>query len=111
MDIAEWRQQIDALDRQLIEILNERCRCAQEIGHLKRGQQLPVYEPDREKTIYDNVVRLNQGPLSDRALRHIYERIIDEMRAIQKYEALADEAGKPAKNSASAGRPGGEPEA
>jgi len=109
MDIAEWRQQIDALDRQLVEILNERCRCAQEIGHLKRGRQLPVFEPDREKTIYANVVRLNEGPLSDRALRHIYERIIDEMRAIQKYEALTEDTGNTGKNSASAGRPGGEP--
>ncbi|MHB8736535.1 MAG: chorismate mutase [Terriglobales bacterium] len=108
MDIAEWRQQIDALDRQLVEILNERCRCAQEIGHLKRGQALPVYEPDREKTIYDNVARLNQGPLSTRALRHIYERIIDEMRAIQKYEALTDDTSAAGKHSASAGRPGGD---
>jgi len=86
MDIAEWRRKIDELDRKLVELLNERARCAREIGRLKQNTDLPVYEPDREKVIYENVHRANGGPLPDRELTRIYERLIDVMRKIQKEE-------------------------
>ncbi len=95
MDIAEWRVKIDALDRQLVELLNQRCRCAMEIGVLKRGSDLPIYEPLREKQVLAQVAKTNTGPLSDRALQHIFERIIDEMRTIQKTEALGEKAASP----------------
>jgi hypothetical protein len=45
-----------------------------------------VYEPDREKVIYANVRAANKGPLPDIELTHIYERIIDVMRALQRNE-------------------------
>ena len=86
MDIADWRKKIDEIDRRLVELLNERARCAQEIGRLKRGTNQPVYEPDREKVIHENVHRANRGPLADRDLIMIYERLIDVMRKIQKDE-------------------------
>jgi chorismate mutase-like protein len=86
MDIAEWRKKIDELDRRLVELLNQRAQAAQEIGRLKRNTQMPVYEPDREKLIFENVSRHNSGPLPDHDLKKIYERIIDVMRAIQREE-------------------------
>jgi chorismate mutase-like protein len=86
MDIAEWRTKIDELDRKLVEMLNQRARCAQEIGRLKRGTKQPVYEPEREKVIFENIHRANSGPLQDRDLNMIYERLIDVMRKIQKEE-------------------------
>ena len=86
MDIADWRKKIDELDGKLVELLNERARCAQEIGRLKRGTNQPVYEPEREKVIHENVRRANRGPLADRDLTMIYERLIDVMRKIQKEE-------------------------
>lgn len=86
MDIADWRKKIDELDLRLVELLNERARAAQEIGRLKRNTSMPIYEPDRERTIFENVRRANQGPLPDGELRHVYERIIDVMRNIQKLE-------------------------
>jgi chorismate mutase-like protein len=88
MDIAEWRKQIDEIDRKLIALLNERAKAAHEIGKLKRNTQMPIYEPDREKLIFENVRRTNQGPLSDRDLTQIFERIIDIMRNIQKEEIV-----------------------
>ena len=84
MTIEELRIRIDALDRQLVELLSERARAAQTIGNLKAATSLPVYEPEREKTIYANVRAANKGPLPDIELTHIYERIIDVMRALQK---------------------------
>src|SRR5438067_13371304 len=86
MDIAEWRKKIDAVDKQIIRLLNERARAAQEIGRLKRNTDMPIYEPDREKVIYENVRRENEGPLPDLEVTHIYERIIDVMRKLQKEE-------------------------
>lgn len=86
MDIESWRKRIDELDVRLVELLNQRAQCAVEIGRLKRHTNLPVYEPDREKVILDNVCRINQGPLAGTDLKRVYERIIDVMRAIQKLD-------------------------
>ena len=47
--LAEWRDRIDDLDRQLVALLSQRARCAQAIGELKRSTDLPIYEPNREK--------------------------------------------------------------
>ena len=86
MNIIEWRKKIDDLDRKMVELLNERARAAQEIGRLKRNSDLPIYEPQREQKIFENVRGANRGPLPDAELQHIFERIIDVMRAIQKQE-------------------------
>jgi chorismate mutase len=90
MTIEELRVRIDELDRQLVELLSERARAAQRIGHLKAATSLPVYEPNREKIIYANVREANKGPLPDIELTHIYERIIDVMRALQRNELASE---------------------
>ena len=92
MTLEELRAQIDALDRQLVELLSERARAALMIGHLKVKTSLPVYEPAREKVIYQNVRAANKGPLPDIELTHIYERIIDVMRALQRNELASERA-------------------
>ncbi len=86
MTLEELRLRIDELDRQLVELLNERARAAQMVGHLKTATSLPVYEPAREKVVLANVRAANKGPLPDIELTHIYERIIDVMRALQRDE-------------------------
>ena len=84
MDIADWRKKIDEVDRQLVELLSVRARAAVEIGALKRNTNLPIYEPERERTVFENVQKLNQGPLPGREMVRIFERIMDVMRNIQK---------------------------
>jgi chorismate mutase len=86
MDITSWRKQIDELDRRLVELLNQRAQAAHEIGKLKRVAGMPIYEPDREQTVFENVRRGNPGPLADHDLLNIYERIMDIMRQIQQEE-------------------------
>ncbi len=86
MDIADWRKKIDELDRQLVDLLSQRAQVAHEIGRVKRSQSLPIYEPDRERTVFDNVRKVNKGPLPDRDLLAIFERIMDMMRKIQQEE-------------------------
>jgi chorismate mutase len=95
MDIETLRRKIDELDRQLVILISERAAAAQEIGRLKRATDLPVYEPNRERVIFENVRTHNPGPLPDSELVHIYERIVDVMRALQRNE-LASRPGPPA---------------
>jgi chorismate mutase-like protein len=90
MTLEELRNQIDILDRQLVDLLSERARAAQMVGHLKAATSLPVYEPAREKVVYANVRAANKGPLPDIELTHIYERIIDVMRALQRNELASE---------------------
>jgi len=86
MTLEELRKQIDELDRQLVALLSRRAEAALEAGRLKAATSLPIYEPAREKVIYENVRAANQGPLPDIELTHIFERIIDVMRALQRNE-------------------------
>jgi chorismate mutase-like protein len=88
MDIADWRRKIDEIDQQLVEILNRRAEAAQEIGRLKRKSSMPIYEPDRERIVLEQVQQGNHGPLEHRHLIQIYERIMDVMRNIQKEEIV-----------------------
>ena len=91
MDISDWRKKIDELDLKLAALLNERAATAIEIGRLKRNTSLPIYEPEREREVIANVQRNNAGPLSERDLGQIYERIMDVMRSVQKHEIVPDE--------------------
>jgi len=86
MDIADWRTKIDEIDRKLVELLSERAEAAHQIGKLKRTAGLPIYEPDRERHVFQHTQAANRGPLPDRDLQRIYERIIDVMRHIQQEE-------------------------
>jgi chorismate mutase len=90
MDISDWRKQIDELDRKLVELLNQRAGAAIEIGRLKRNTDLPIYEPEREREVIANAQKFNGGPLAERDLAQIYERIMDVMRSIQKHEIVPD---------------------
>jgi chorismate mutase-like protein len=92
MNISDWRDRIDELDRKLVDLLNDRASAAREIGLLKRDNQTPIYEPDREKQIFQNVRANNRGPLPDQDLQHIYERIIDVMRKLQREQAQPPQA-------------------
>jgi chorismate mutase len=82
--LAACRDEIDHLDRRLVALLNERTAVVERIGQAKKEAQLPVYEPSRENAVYANIAASNAGPLSNDALQRIFERIIDEMRKVQK---------------------------
>ena len=90
MTLADLRRQIDELDRKLVELLNERSKCALEIGKLKQEQHLPLYQPDREKEVLQNAEHNNRGPLSNAAIRRLFERIIDEARSAERLAMHTD---------------------
>jgi chorismate mutase len=85
--IDELRQRIDEIDEQLVRLLNARAECALAIGREKRVLGLEVYQPAREKDVLEHVQTINQGPLDDRAVKRLFERVIDEARRLER---LAD---------------------
>jgi chorismate mutase-like protein len=82
--LAECRQRIDAVDIQILALLNERTRIVEEIGRIKQQHSLPIYEPRREDDVFRNVITNNPGPLPGEAVKRVFERIIDEMRTVQR---------------------------
>jgi chorismate mutase len=84
MNLSDWRRRIDEIDKKLVELLNERSQCALEIGKLKQKAKIPLYQPDRENEVIENAERNNPGPLTDAAIRRLFERIIDEARAAER---------------------------
>jgi chorismate mutase-like protein len=82
--LEEYRVVIDQIDRRIVELLNRRTEMVECIGRVKRESQMPVYEPRREDQVFANIADANQGPIGQEAVRRIFERIIDEMRGIQR---------------------------
>jgi chorismate mutase len=81
---------VDDVDRRIVALLNERTRVVENIGRVKRQTNLPIYEPKREDQVFANISASNRGPLTEEAVRRIFERIIDEMRMIQRVWMKSD---------------------
>ena len=91
MSIDDWRNRIDEIDRKLVDLLNERSRCAIEIGRLKKTMNMGVYDPEREREVIDRVRQENHGPLDNDGLQRLFERVIDECRRIERKESAKEE--------------------
>jgi chorismate mutase len=92
--IDSHRESIDSIDRQLVQLLNERAKHAVEIGKMKKELGVPVYDPDRETEIFRNLEKANTGPLTANAVQRLFERIIDESRRIERDSAHLTDDGK-----------------
>ena len=93
--LAQLRERIDAVDLRILELLNHRTVIVEEIGRIKQGAQLPIYEPKREDQVFENVTSHNHGPLSPDAVKRVFERIIDEMRTVQRIRMEQATDGEP----------------
>src|SRR5690348_10796929 len=91
MSVEDWRRKIDEIDRKLVELLNERSRCVLEIGKLKKQDGSPLYQPDRERQVLAAAEQANRGPLSEAAIRRLFERNPDEARTVER-TVMHDEA-------------------
>jgi chorismate mutase/prephenate dehydratase len=84
MGLDEWRTRIDDLDRRLLGLLAQRAALALEIGRAKRAAGVPVFVPEREQEILDELTRLNPGPLPAEAVRAIWSEILSASRSLQR---------------------------
>ena len=90
MDIDAIRIKINQLDDELLRIFNERAALALEIGHIKKQLDLPIYDPKREKLIFERMKQENPGPLGNDAIVRLFERVIDESRSLERARARKD---------------------
>jgi len=93
-EIDELRHRIDVIDDQLVRLLNVRVACALEIGRLKHDAGLPIFQPEREKQVLEQVRKSAadlSGPLEAEAVVRIFERVIDEARRAERIAATGSE--------------------
>jgi chorismate mutase/prephenate dehydratase len=82
--LADLRTRINALDAQLVKILNERCELVVEVGRHKRSAGLPVYAPHREAEVLERAIRESAGPLPERTLEAIYRELMSGSFTLQQ---------------------------
>ena len=93
--LDDLRKDIDRVDEVLVRLLNERARCACEIGKIKKEQNVEVYQPEREKQVLEHVRSIAaEGPLDPEAIARLFERIIDEARRLERRVVHGESAEK-----------------
>jgi len=82
--LEELRRRIDALDSQIVPLLNARAQIVVEVGKLKQQSGVPIYAPDREKAVLERVRTINKGPLANRSLEAVYRELMSGSFALEK---------------------------
>ncbi len=83
------REQIDAIDAQLLALLNQRARVAQDVGHVKAETNAPVFRPEREAQVLSRIAESNPGPLAAADLQSIFREVMSACRALEKRVSVA----------------------
>src|SRR6478609_6308389 len=83
------REQIDAIDAQILDLLSRRAKLAQEVGHVKAETNAPVFRPEREAQVLRGVAERNPGPLKDADVQTIFREIMSACRALEKRVSVA----------------------
>ncbi len=89
MNLDELRERIDAVDAEIVALLNERAQCAKQIGEIKRSENAAYYVPERERAVFDKLKQRNAGPLPDTALQSIYREVMSAVRSLEKATTVA----------------------
>jgi len=92
--LDDWRSQIDALDTELLRLLNQRAAIACEIAKIKVASGLPAYDGNRERQVLARVVEKNTGPLDEQSVTEIFSGIIRETRRLGT-QRMQEAASKP----------------
>lgn len=84
--LPELRAQIDAIDEQILQLLNQRAHCAQEVARTKlaQGEQGSFYRPDREALVLRRIQELNQGPLANATVMRFFRELMSACLALEK---------------------------
>jgi len=83
------REQIDAIDAQLLDLLSQRARLAQEVGHVKAETNAPVFRPEREAQVLRGVADRNPGPLKNAEVQTIFREVMSACRSLEKRVTVA----------------------
>ncbi len=89
MNIPEHRKAIDALDEQIVKLLNERTKHVLGIGEIKLKAGEEIYAPHRERQVFQRVCKQNSGPITNESLRAIYREIMSSALSLEKSMTIA----------------------
>lgn len=89
MNLTELRNQIDAVDDELLQLLNQRMEYVQKVGDLKRTSNTLIYRPEREKQIIDRLTNQSKGLLKRNAIESIFTEIFAVSRNLELPERVA----------------------
>lgn len=87
--LAGLRQQIDALDRQLLQLLNQRAHLAEQVGDIKRAEGSPFFRPDRVAQVLEKIQQTNLGPLKNNHVAAIWREIMSACLALEAPQRVA----------------------
>ena len=87
--LTPLRTRIDAIDKQILDLLSQRAGVAQEVGHIKAETNAPVFRPEREMQVLRNAAERNPGPLADGDVQTIFREIMSACRALEKRVTVA----------------------
>jgi monofunctional chorismate mutase len=85
LDLDELRRSIDAVDQQILKLLHDRVRLVMKVGEYKRENDIPVYDANRERDLFDRLGKAAEPPLDAETARSIFQRIVDECRRIEHH--------------------------
>ena len=88
-DLASLRVQIDALDQELLALLNKRAHVAEQVGEVKRREGSPFYRPDRVAQVIAKIQGRNPGPLKDGHVAAIWREIMSACLALESPQRVA----------------------
>lgn len=83
MSIEGWRAEIDAIDSELLRLLNMRAQLAIKVGESKKVVGLSICDREREREVIERACQANAGPLDERAIVKLFRRIIHESRSVE----------------------------
>src|SRR5258706_8582098 len=78
------RQRIDVIDAEVLKLINERARLAQDVGRIKQAAGTPMYRPEREATVLRRLRAANAGPLADENIDAVFAAVISACRALER---------------------------
>ena len=87
--LADLRLQIDQLDRQLLQLLNQRAHLAEGVGDIKRAEGSPFFRPDRVAQVLEKIQSLNPGPLKNQHVAAIWREIMSACLALEAPQRVA----------------------
>ena len=80
--LKDWREEIDALDAELLRLLNRRASIACEIAGVKVACGIPAYDPQREAQVLERLAAQNAGPFDNESVQAIFRSVIHETRRL-----------------------------
>jgi len=82
--LEKIRERIDELDAKLLEVLSERAKCVMKIGEIKQKEKVDVLVPQRETELLERLISINNGPMTNEMVLHIFQEIIDTLKQLQR---------------------------